>query len=224
MNNSFFLNLPVTTHVTGSDIDASYQCDVLVLGIGNLLWADEGFGVRAVEEINSRWAFHNEVRIMDGGTQGLYLLPYVEGCKRLLILDAVDYGLPPATIKLVENQDVPTFLGAKKMSLHQTGFQEVLAIAMMRGWKPDHMVLVGMQPEVLEDYGGSLTISVKEKLPQAIDIAIDILQKWGVEPEPRLIPPFNEEQVSFSSLSMVHYETERPSEESACRFGDDRFF
>jgi hydrogenase maturation protease len=51
----------------------------------------------------------------------------------LVVFDAVDYGLPPATMKVVEGEEVPSFLGAKKISLHQTGFQEVLAMAEMMG-------------------------------------------------------------------------------------------
>jgi hydrogenase maturation protease len=51
---------------------------ILVLGIGNILWADEGFGVRCVEALNAGWQFPPQVTLMDGGTQGLYLLPYVQ--------------------------------------------------------------------------------------------------------------------------------------------------
>ena len=105
---------------------------IVVLGIGNVLWADEGFGVRCVEALQARWDFAPHVQLVDGGTQGLYLLPLVQDAARLLIFDAVDYGLAPGTLKVVENEDVPRFLGAKKMSLHQTGFQEVLMLATLR--------------------------------------------------------------------------------------------
>jgi hydrogenase expression/formation protein len=106
---------------------------VLVLGIGNLLWADEGFGVRAVEHLHRHWAFADNVRLADGGTQGIYLVQDIREADILVVFDAVDYGLPPATMKLVEGEDVPSFMGAKKVSLHQTGFQEVLAMAEMMG-------------------------------------------------------------------------------------------
>src|SRR5512139_2577451 len=94
---------------------------IVVLGIGNVLWADEGFGVRCVEALQAGWDFAPHVQLIDGGTQGLYLIPQVTAARRLLILDAVDYGLAPGTLQLVENDQVPRFLGAKKMSLHQTG-------------------------------------------------------------------------------------------------------
>ena len=74
---------------------------------------------------------------MDGGTQGLYLLPYVQAARRLIVFDAIDYGLAPGTLKLVEDDEVPRFMGAKKMSLHQTGFQEVIAAAALTGQCPE---------------------------------------------------------------------------------------
>ncbi len=91
-----------------------YRCDILVLGIGNLLWADEGFGIRALERLHADWRFRAGVRLLDGGTQGLYLLPYVEGCRKLLILDAVDYGLAPGSLKVVRDEEVPGFMGARR--------------------------------------------------------------------------------------------------------------
>src|SRR6266496_5794983 len=97
----------------------------LVLGIGNVLWADEGFGVRAVEALHDTYAFPPEVRLVDGGTQGLYLLNAVMATRRLIIFDAIDYGLRPGTLKVLRNAEVPAW-GAVKVSLHQTGFQELL--------------------------------------------------------------------------------------------------
>ena len=74
--------------------------EVLVLGIGNLLWADEGFGVRAVEALNAAYAFPSpDVLLLDGGTLGLNLLEYVESSRRVLVFDAIDFGLPPGALK-----------------------------------------------------------------------------------------------------------------------------
>ena len=106
---------------------------VLILGIGNLLWADEGFGVRAVEELHRAYDFPANVRLMDGGTQGIYLVQHIREADILVVFDAVDYGLPPGTLKRVEGDEVPKFLGIKKISLHQTGFQEVLSAADFSG-------------------------------------------------------------------------------------------
>ena len=128
-----------------------------MLGIGNILWADEGFGVRAVEAFDRRYAAPPNVTILDGGTQGLYLVHHVADADCLLVFDAIDYGLEPGTLKLVEGEEVPKFTGAKKMSLHQTGFQEVLSAADLLGKYPEKIALIGCQPLDLEDWGGPLT-------------------------------------------------------------------
>lgn len=195
---------------------------IVVLGIGNLLWADEGFGVRAVEALGSRWRFGPGVQLVDGGTQGLYLLQHVQAATHLLILDAIDYGLEPGTLKLVEGEEVPRFLGAKKMSLHQTGFQEVLALAQFTGHWPAQVLLVGCQPAELEDFGGSLTAPVKAALEPALALAIERLGAWGAEPQPRA-EPAQAEALTVPVLAMGAYESGRPSASAACRVGDERF-
>jgi hydrogenase maturation protease len=193
--------------------------EALVLGIGNVLWADEGFGVRCVEALLEGWDLPATVTAMDGGTQGLYLLPYVQESRRLLVFDAIDFGLPPATLRVLEGDAVPAFMGAKKMSLHQTGFQEVLACAALQGWEPEAVVLIGVQPVELEDFGGSLRAAVRARIPAALALAVERLHEWGLEARPRA----RRTAGADSPLGLERYERERPSAEDACRIGDARF-
>lgn len=158
---------------------------VLVLGIGNILWADEGFGVRAVEEFHRHYSVPDNVTVLDGGTQGLYLVNFVEAADCLLVFDAIDYGLAPGTLKIVRDDEVPKFTGAKKMSLHQTGFQEVLSAADLLGRYPKHLALIGCQPVDLENWGGPLDSAVRDQIEPALRAAVDILAEWGVEARPR---------------------------------------
>ncbi len=195
---------------------------VLVLGIGNLLWADEGFGVRAVEEMHRRYALPENVTLLDGGTQGIYLVQQVRDADILVVFDAVDYGLPPGTMKLVEGEEVPKFLGARKMSLHQTGFQEVLAMAEMMGDYPSHLLLIGVQPVELEDYGGSLRAEVKDQVEPAIEAALRYLEVFGISARKRERPLPAEATLSSREMLLERYEAERPSDEAACRSGDAR--
>jgi hydrogenase maturation protease len=196
---------------------------ILVLGIGNVLWADEGFGVRCVEALQREWTFADHVELMDGGTQGLYLLHNVQSASHLLIFDAIDYGLAPGTLKLVENDEVPRFMGAKKMSLHQTGFQEVLSLAQFTGHFPQEVLLIGCQPEELEDYGGSLRPIVRQTMAQALERGLERLSAWGAEPQRRTKPLPEDATLTGAMLTLDRYESERPSAETACRIGDDRF-
>ena len=193
---------------------------ILVLGIGNILWADEGFGVRCVEALNAGWEFPPQVELMDGGTQGLYLLPYLQEADCLLVFDAVDYGDAPGTLREVVGDEVPRFMGVKKMSLHQTGFQEVLAAAELTEKLPAELVLIGVQPEELDDFGGSLRSIVKAQMPPALALALDWLQRWGATPQART---GRVEGINNPALATALYEGERPAAEQAYRLGDARF-
>lgn len=197
---------------------------IVVLGIGNLLWADEGFGVRCVETLQHQYRFADNVELVDGGTQGLYLLHHVQQADCLLIFDAVDYDLAPGTLKIVRDDEVPKFMGAKKMSLHQTGFQEVLSLAELTGAYPDNVLLVGCQPEQLEDYGGSLRPVVKAAMDEAIRIGVEQLAEWGGEPQKRDVQPDESDRVTAGTLNIHAYESNRPEASVACRNGDSRFF
>jgi hydrogenase maturation protease len=198
------------------------QARILILGIGNLLWADEGWGVRAVEEFHRRYRFPENVRLMDGGTQGLYLVQHVAEADVMIVFDAVDYGLAPGTLKLATDGDVPKFLGAKKMSLHQTGFQEVVMTAELLDRCPRHMLLVGVQPQELEDFGGSLREATRARIPEAIACALAFLRRFDCEPVARAAPLADSETIASAELALSAYEAGRPAEGAACRTGDPR--
>ncbi|MDR2215607.1 MAG: HyaD/HybD family hydrogenase maturation endopeptidase [Nevskiaceae bacterium] len=196
---------------------------IVVLGIGNLLWADEGFGVRCIEALQQRYEFADHVRLVDGGTQGLYLLQHVQQADALLIFDAIDYGLPPGALRVIRDDEVPRFLGAKKMSLHQTGFQEVLSLAQFTGKFPKHVLLIGCQPEELDDYGGSLRPVVKAAMQTALTLAVQALTQWGAQPREREATLRRGDAVTLDELALAAYEAQRPAEQDACRIGDARF-
>lgn len=196
--------------------------NVLILGIGNLLWADEGFGVRAVEEFHRQYETPDNVTLMDGGTQGIYLVQHVRDADILIVFDAVDYGLPPGTIKRVEDDEVPQFMGCKKVSLHQTGFQEVLAMADMMDDAPEKLLLIGVQPVELDDFGGSLRDKVKEQINPAIQMVVDYLAEIGIPVTKREASLPAESTIACPVMLTQPYEAERPSEELACRSGDER--
>jgi hydrogenase maturation protease len=190
--------------------EGSEPLDTVVLGLGNILWADEGFGIRAAEAIHSEWRLPEGVRVVDGGTQGIYLLPWVQRARQLLILDAVDYGLEPGTLKLVTGDDVPSFMGVRKVSMHQAGFQEVLMSARLTDQFPERIALVGVQPELLNDYGGSLRPVVRARVPEAVALAVRVLRDWGIEAVRRSAPPEDGELLGPGQLDIAAYELGRP--------------
>jgi len=197
------------------------RIEALVLGIGNLLWADEGFGVRAVEALHEGHRFPDAVALMDGGTQGVYLLPYVEAARRLLVLDAIDCGLEPGSLRVLRGGEIAATLGIGKMSLHQAGLVEVLSLAALSGRVPEETVVVGVQPLELADFGGSLSEPVRERLTEAVSLALAILAGWGHAGAAREGAPA--EPLQAPSLALDAYEAGRPGETEVCRVGDARF-
>jgi hydrogenase maturation protease len=196
------------------------RIDALVLGIGNVLWADEGFGVRAVEMLHARYVFPPGVELQDGGTLGLNLYESIASARRVLVFDAVDYRLAPGTLKVLRDGEVPAW-GRARLSPHQTGFNDVLALAHLNGCAPEKIVVIGVQPVELADFGGSLRAPVRERLPEAVEIAARELAAWGFPGTPRdANAPF--EPLLASALAQHAYEAGRPSAADACRFGDPR--
>ena len=191
----------------------------LVLGIGNVLWADEGFGVRAVEALHRRWELPDGVAVVDGGTQGVYLLDHVCSAHRVVVLDAIDFGLAPGTLRVYRDADVPEGTG-RAVSLHQATFQELLSLARVAGRFPERITLIGVQSAVLDDLGGSLSPLVRARLDEAVALAVAELRAWGFAPLPRAEPAA---PLGADALAIDAYEAGRPSALAACRIGDARF-
>jgi hydrogenase maturation protease len=192
----------------------------LALGIGNVLWADEGFGIRAIEALHAGYIFPEAVEIVDGGTLGLYLFELIASARRVLLFDAIDFGLPPGTLRVFRDADVPAW-GAIKMSPHQTGFNDVLALAALRGRGPERITLIGVQPRELEDLGGSLSDAVRARVAEAVEIGARELALWGFAGEPRPADA-SYAPLNAAALALEDYERDRPSAEEACRIGDPR--
>lgn len=152
---------------------------VIVMGLGNLLWADEGFGIRVAERLYAHYHWPEYVEIVDGGTQGLNLLGYVEQASHLLLLDAIDYGLAPGTLQTYAGEKVPSYLSAKNESASEQFLRSAGAGGHSRPSAP-HIALVGLQPVQLDDYGGSLTDIARAQLPAAEQAALTQLAAWGL--------------------------------------------
>lgn len=200
---------------------SQFTYEALVLGLGNILWADEGFGVRAVEAFHATYQDRADVHVLDGGTLGAYLMNAVMESRRLLILDCCELKAEPGTLKVLRGDEIKTW-SSTKISAHQTGMNDVLAKAMVMGYEPEKITVIGVQPCELEDYGGSLTPRVRAHLIEAVELAAQELAAWNLPVEKR---PAGEKvtSLSFDSLGMTLYEENRPSEESAPREGDTRF-
>jgi hydrogenase maturation protease len=148
----------------------------VILGLGNTLNRDEGLGVHALKLLETQLDLPAEVEVLDGGTLGLNLLPLVEECSHLLLLDATNAGQPAGTLIELQRDQIPLYSGVK-MSEHQITFQEVLGLAKVRGRLPEQLHLIGVQPADL-GIGTELSPIVAARLPDMIERTRAVLQDW----------------------------------------------
>jgi len=148
----------------------------VILGLGNLLNRDEGLGVQALKLLDAQLGEQSEYELLDGGVLGLSLLMVVEECSHLLILDAVNSGKPAGTLIELQKEQIPLYAGVK-LSQHQVTFQEVLGLAHMRGYLPEHLHLLGIQPDDLS-IGLELSPAVEHSLPDLVMGVQSVLSQW----------------------------------------------
>lgn len=149
-----------------------------VLGLGNELFTDEGIGVQAAWEVGR--AGLQDVDVLDGGTLGMQLLPEIEGRAGLLVLDAmVADGHEPGDVIVLEADELvrPRML---LMSAHQVGIAETLGAATLLGSRPRMLSAIGMVPFDL-DTGYGISPQARERLPQMVATAVEILSAWTAE-------------------------------------------
>jgi len=147
-----------------------------VLGLGNTILGDEGFGVEAVRYLESNFKLSPEVNIIDGGTQGLYLLDYIESTDCLMIFDAVIPQSYEFKVYVYRNDDLPTFIH-RKLSAHQMGLSELLSVAKLHEKVPNEIALIGVPPVSL-DMNVGLTDKVRSLVPAATEIGAEIIREW----------------------------------------------
>ena len=148
----------------------------LVLGLGNLVHSDDGLGVHAIQRLIEDSRVPSHVVLMDGGTQGLSLLPHISEFQRLLVIDAIDVGEPPGTLVRLEGAALKNMPG--KPSVHQLGFADLLAALELLGETPAEIVLLGVQP-LSTEWAAELTAPLQAALAPLVNAVLDQLQVWN---------------------------------------------
>lgn len=139
---------------------------------------DDAAGVLVVQALAEKYNFSQELVVLDGGTLGLDILPYLEGVDRLLVVDAVETGAPAGTVIRMTGDDIPLAL-ATKVSPHQMGLKDLLLVADLQGYAPQEMVLWGVQPGSIE-----MDIELSPEVSTAVEIlkekVLEELAGWGI--------------------------------------------
>ena len=143
--------------------------EVLILGIGNILLKDDGIGVYIVDELKKR-NLPEKVELFDGGTGGFHLIPFIEGKKKLIIIDAIVTEDEPGTIYRLNLDDV-VYRKKAGFSLHEAGIIEALRSASLSGAIPEAIV-IGIRPKDFKSFGTEITPEVKAAFPRVIELVM----------------------------------------------------
>lgn len=147
---------------------------VLVLGLGNLLLQDDGVGLKLLAAVAAAGPLGADVEFVDGGTQGLALLGYLDGRKLVIVLDAVGFGAEPGTVHILRAAELEKLFMHRSTSAHEGNALELLATARLLGGGPDEVVIIGIEPEHVRT-GLGLTARVAASVPQAAQLAKEVI-------------------------------------------------
>jgi len=151
-----------------------------VMGVGNVLLRDEGFGVKLLYLLKAKYQFPENVVLIDGGTAGIFLSPEIDYLDKLLIIDVVKADGKPGEIRLYQKEDFFIDRLPLKLSPHQLGLQEVLLLNEIKGTCPKEVKLIGVIPKSVET-GTGLTPELESKLGEVEKLVLEVLKEWGVE-------------------------------------------
>lgn len=146
----------------------------MVLGLGNLLMGDEGFGVHVVRHLKEV-KLPSHVRVVEGGVGGFNLLGYLEGVKWLLVVDVMMTDSPPGELRLLNSDQKPEERGKQILSFHQVGILELVKMWGLLGYEPEIMFLV-TRPEKIE-----WSTELSPPLQSAADQATKMIQHLCTE-------------------------------------------
>lgn len=147
----------------------------VVLGVGNPLFGDDGFGIEVVRRLRERGEIAS-VEILDGGTAGIYLLPELEDRDHVVLVDAVNFGGAPGEIIRLRNDEIPRALGLK-LSEHQVTVKEVLALLELLDSRPGDVLLIGVQPAQLR-FAEPLTGAVEAAIDRVCEMVVAEVRTW----------------------------------------------
>lgn len=154
------------------------RAELVVLGVGNTLLSDEGFGIHVVRELE-RQGVPDGVEVVEGGVSGFALLDVFEGVSKAIIIDAADMGVAPGSLRRFTPDQVVRVGSGSGFSLHQVGLLEVLELASALG-QDTEAVIIGVQPETMEP-GEDLSPTVQGNVAEAVELVRAEIEEHFVE-------------------------------------------
>ncbi len=154
---------------------------LLVLGVGNVFYGDEGAGVHLVHYLRQRFAFPEGVEVVDGGTLGWQLLNLIAQYDHVILVDAV--CAPPGKVYRFDRDSIPDEIGYGKLSSHEWEVPDLLSAMDLYGDLPEvTCVAIGVRPLEFEtgEIGVALTDTVRERMPALATVVVQEIERLGV--------------------------------------------
>lgn len=147
-----------------------------IIGIGNYSRADDSIGLRIVEHIAQN-GLDRGFEAIDIADEGIRLLFYFnEETEKILLIDAVDFGLAGGEFRLFEPQDVETTKNMNRLTSHEGDILKVLGIARNLGYTIPPITILGIQPGSLEPVM-ELSPALQAKFDRYLKIALEEIWK-----------------------------------------------
>lgn len=143
---------------------------ILIMGVGNLLLKDEGFGIHIVRGLK-KLELPENVELLDGGVLGPNLLGYIENIEKLIVIDIVNATMKPGKIFRIKPEQIKNKSQKSFLSFHQIGLLETLNMAEILGGKFE-TIIFAIQPKSIE-MGMELSEELKEKIPEMIKLVLN---------------------------------------------------
>jgi hydrogenase maturation protease len=148
-----------------------------VIGIGNLLFKDEGIGVHAIRALEAlELPDCIDLELIDAGTSPNLAAILDDAIDKLVIIDAVKAGGKPGEIYRIKTEDL-TFEESKEISIHELGLRQNLKMMELAGKKPEEVIIIGVEPEEI-GWGTDLSPLIERKMPRIIKM---ILKEIGIK-------------------------------------------
>jgi len=160
---------------------------VLVIGQGNVLLGDEALGPEVVRVLESRYELPDEVQVMEIGTQGLDLVPFLHGAAAVVSVNSLHGAGAPGEVRTLDRAAILAADPQYRMSPHAFGLRAHLLTLEFSGEGPSQAFVVGAIPEDVELRSG-LSPTLKAAVPRVLDELIGLLRRLGVEARPRPEP------------------------------------
>ena len=149
-----------------------------VLGIGNVLMGDDGFGPAVVRAFDAAYQVGPGVDVIDVGTPGLDLVPWLADVDRVIIVDTVKSDLPPGTMRCYDMSEVLRRPPSVRVGPHDPGVKEALLTLEFAGRAPRELTLVGVVPE-RTDLAVQLSAPVQAAVAPAVSTVVSLLERFG---------------------------------------------